>query len=198
MRNAEVTVLHYTFWTGKIYLHCWENTLHGRFFFNFQIPMNKKIWILWWCEEGRARAATCMPPMALIRRNSRHSGFSKVRYVRRNRNDRYYYRSVLRFRDVHSGSRIRPFSIRDSGSQIRIFPSWIPDPHQRIKKKTRTQENGFLALENMIWVVHPGSGSWLFILPVSRGQKGIGSWIRIHNTATGKHCFGFIVTFCCL
>ncbi len=35
----------------------------------------------------------------------------------------------------------------------------------------------------MIWVVHPGSGSWVFTHPGSRGQKGSGSRIRIHNTA---------------
>ncbi len=35
----------------------------------------------------------------------------------------------------------------------------------------------------MIWVVHPGSGSWSFTHPGSRGQKGTGSRIRIRNTA---------------
>ncbi len=37
----------------------------------------------------------------------------------------------------------------------------------------------------MIRVVHPGSGSWLFTIPDpgSKGQKGIGSRIRIRNTA---------------
>ncbi len=44
-------------------------------------------------------------------------------------------------------SRIRIFSIPDSGSEF--FSSRIPDPHQRI----------FYALENMIRVVQPGSGS---------------------------------------
>jgi hypothetical protein len=35
-------------------------------------------------------------------------------------------------RDVYPGARIRLFSIPDTGSRILIFPSRIPDPHQRI------------------------------------------------------------------
>jgi hypothetical protein len=92
MRSAKVTELHYTFWTGKICLHRCENILHCQFLLIFRSPMNKKWWILWWCEEGRAQAATCMPPTGSIRRNFRHSGFSKVRYVRSNQHDRYSYR----------------------------------------------------------------------------------------------------------
>ncbi len=38
-----------------------------------------------------------------------------------------------------------------------------------------TPKNGFLALGNMIRVVHSGSGSWLFTHPGFRGQKGTGS-----------------------
>jgi hypothetical protein len=74
-----------------------------------------------------------------------------------------YWESVLRFRDVYPGSRIRPFSIPDPGSDF--FPSRIPDPNClhtgsriRIKEfKYFNPKNGFQALENMIRVVHPGS-----------------------------------------
>ncbi len=65
-------------------------------------------------------------------------------------------------------------------SRIRFFPCLI-----RIKElKYFNPKNGFWALGNMIWVVNPGSGSWFFTPhPGSRGQKGIGSRIRIRNTA---------------
>ncbi len=43
-------------------------------------------------------------------------------------------------------------------------------------------KNCFQALGNMIRVVHPGSGSWFFTHPGSRGQKCTESRIRIRNT----------------
>ncbi len=142
-------------------------------FINFQTPMSKKWWILWWCEEGRAQAATSMRPMGSIRRNSRHSGFSKVRY-------RMAKATGMLGTTTSQCCGSRMF-IPDPGSDF--FPSGIPDPKSeffhpgfriRIKEfnpKTQTRKNGFLALGNMIRVVHPGSGSWLFTLPGSRGQK---------------------------
>jgi hypothetical protein len=49
-----------------------------------------------------------------------------------------------------------------------------------------TPKNCFQALGNMIRVVDPGSGSWIFTYPGSRGQNGIGSRIRIRNTDAGQ------------
>ncbi len=81
---------------------------------------------------------------------------------------------------------------------LKSFPSRIPDPHTK-NLGILAQNNGFYALGNMIWVVHPGSGSrffWFFTHPGSRGQKSTGSRIRIatqQNTnvrdllATPKH-----------
>ncbi len=66
-------------------------------------------------------------------------------------------------------------------SQTRIFPSRIPDPHQRIKY---FNPNKMVSKLQEIWsglfIPDPGSGSWLFTHPGSRGQKGTGS--RIRNT----------------
>jgi hypothetical protein len=64
-------------------------------------------------------------------------------------------------------------------SRIQIFPS-------RIRAKERkyfNPKNCFLALGNMVRVVHPGSGSWFLTHPGSRiqGSKRHRIWIR--NTA---------------
>jgi hypothetical protein len=69
-------------------------------------------------------------------------------------------------------SRIRIFSIVDLGS---------PSKNLIILAKKKF----FSALGNVIRVVHPGSGSYIFTHPDpgSRGQKGTGTWIRIRNTA---------------
>ncbi len=95
---------------------------------------------------------------------------------------------MLRIRDVYPGSRIR------------LFPSRIPDPNclhpgSRILIKEfmyfnpKKQKNGFLALKNMIRVVHPGSRIRMLTFYPSRipdpGVKeapNSGSRIRIRNT----------------
>ncbi len=56
--------------------------------------------------------------------------------------------SVLRIRDVYSGSRIRSLSIPDPGSEL--FKSRIPDPHQRIK--AFNPKNCFYVLGNMMFI----------------------------------------------
>ena len=68
-------------------------------------------------------------------------------------------------------------SVTDQGCLSRI-----PDLIKEFKYLT--QKNGFLVPGNMIWVVHPRSGSRIlpFTHPRSRVQKGIGSRIRIRNT----------------
>ncbi len=68
----------------------------------------------------------------------------------------------------HPGSRVR---IQDSGSRIRIkeFKYFYP-------------KHCFLALENMIRVVHPGSGSWFCTHPGSWIQGPKRHRIRIRNT----------------
>ncbi len=73
---------------------------------------------------------------------------------------------------------------------VDVYPGsdffFIPDPnffHPGSASKNSsilTQRYGFYALGNIIRVVHPGSRSWLFIHPGSRGQKSTGS--RIRNT----------------
>jgi hypothetical protein len=86
----------------------------------------------------------------------------------------YALDAVLRIRDVHPGSN--------------FFPSRIPyqnclHPWSASKNLSiLTKKNGCEALENIIRVVHPGSGCWLSTHPGSRGQKGTGSRIRIRNT----------------
>jgi hypothetical protein len=88
--------------------------------------------------------------------------------------------------------------IPDPGSDF--FPSRIPDPNclhsgSRIHIKEfkyfnlKKTKNGFLALENMVSVIHPGSRIRMLTYypsgitdPGSRSQKGTGSRIRIHNT----------------
>ncbi len=50
-----------------------------------------------------------------------------------------------------------------------VFPSRIPDPHQRIKVFSPPKK--FFALENMIRVLHNGSGSWIFTHPRSRVKQ---------------------------
>ncbi len=111
------------------------------------------------------------------------------------------------------GSRIRIFSIPFPRSWIKIFfilDSWsriwissIPDPGSRSALKNSsilTKKNGFSALRNMIRVLHPGSGSRIWILtfylsripildPRSWIQGSKRHWIpdsgfriRIHNT----------------
>ncbi len=84
--------------------------------------------------------------------------------------------SVLGFRDVYPGSQIRVFSIPfppDLGSEF--FPSRIPT------------QIFFSNLENMIRVVHRGSGSririLIFYLSGSRIQGSNRHRIRIRNTA---------------
>jgi hypothetical protein len=67
--------------------------------------------------------------------------------------------SVLRIRDVYPGSRIRLFSIPDPGSELspsRIL--WIRIKEFKYFKPKYKTKNGFQALENMIRVVHLGSG----------------------------------------
>ena len=109
------------------------------------------------------------------------------------------------------GSRIQMFPIPDPGSWIpdprfEFFPSRILDPWCISKNlSVLTKKNGSSALRNMIWVFHPGSVSWIWILTfyLSRipildprfriqGSKGhripdSGSRIRIRNTGD----FGF-------
>ncbi len=105
------------------------------------------------------------------------------------------------------GSRIRLFFIPDPGcylfpSRIRIVS--IPDPNcfhpvSRIRTKEFNPKNGFYALGNMIRVVHPGSGSWLFTYPGSRGQKGTGSRIRIPQhcaPGTKRTLWSVTITLC--
>ncbi len=76
------------------------------------------------------------------------------------------------------------------GSWIRTVS--IPHPGPASKNLSiLTKKNGFYALENMIRVVHPGSGCWLSTHPGSRipGVKKApdpGSRIQIRNTGK-KH-----------
>jgi hypothetical protein len=73
-----------------------------------------------------------------------------------------YLWPVLRIRDVYRGSE--------------FFPSWIPPSLIRIKEfKYFNPKKWFLSSRNIIRVVHPWPGSWLFTQPGSRGQKGTGS-----------------------
>ncbi len=61
---------------------------------------------------------------------------------------------------------------------MEIFPDQnFFHPGSRIRIKVFKYFN-----QNMIRVVHPASGSWLFTHPGSRGHKGTGSRIRISNT----------------
>ncbi len=116
------------------------------------------------------------------------------------------------------GSRIRIFSIPFPRSWIKFFSSWIPDPGSEFfpsrildpgcalkNSSILTKKNGFSALRNMIRVLHPGSGSRIWILtfylsriPILDPRSQIhgskrhripcsGSWIRIRNTGD----FGF-------
>ncbi len=80
------------------------------------------------------------------------------------RTDQVVMGSVLRIRDVYPGS-------ERLSSRIRIFS--IPDPGSASKNLSTyfNPKNDFQALGNMIRVVHPGSGSWLFTHPGSRGSK---------------------------
>jgi hypothetical protein len=70
---------------------------------------------------------------------------------------------------------------------------WIPirAPHTSVANprclsriRFKDSKKLFLAHVNMIRVVHPGFGSWVFTHPGSRGKKGTGSRIWIRNTAT--------------
>ncbi len=96
------------------------------------------------------------------------------------------------------GSRIRIFSISDSGSWSKFFPSWIPDPVSKffpslVLDPGSASKNLSILTKKMdsqlseIWSgfsipdPDPGSGSWLFTPsqswscipdPESRGQKG--------------------------
>jgi hypothetical protein len=121
-----------------------------------------------------------MPPMGSTRRNFRHSGFSKVRYVQSNRTST----------GQCCGSRMFiPDPETDFfPSRIRIFPSRIPGPHQRIKPKNPNPKKLFLSSRKY----DPGCSSRIRILTFYpsgiQGSKGNGSRIRISNTATGKHC----------
>jgi hypothetical protein len=71
-----------------------------------------------------------------------------------------------------------------------FFQPRIPDPNffhpgSRIRIIEFTyfnQKNCFQVLGNMIPVVHPGSGSWLFTHPGSRGQKSTVSRIPHPNS----------------
>jgi hypothetical protein len=75
------------------------------------------------------------------------------------------------------------FSIPDPRSRVKK----IPDPGSESASKNLSifnPKNGFSALENMIPDVHPGSGSWHFTHPGSRGIIGTGSRIRIINTSS--------------
>jgi hypothetical protein len=76
---------------------------------------------------------------------------------------------VLRVRDVYPGS---DFFRPGSGIHIKEFKYFNP-------------KNWFSALGNMIWVVHPESGSRIRIFYSSRipDSKDTGSRIRIRNTA---------------
>ncbi len=73
----------------------------------------------------------------------------------------------------HPGSRVPVFF--HPRSRIQIF--FHPGSRIRIKKfQYFNPEKWFLSsLRNMIRAVHPGSGSWFFAHPGSRGQKGTGS-----------------------
>jgi hypothetical protein len=116
------------------------------------------------------------------------------------------------------GSRIRIFSFPFPRFWIKIFSSWIPDPGSEFfpswildpgwslkNSSILTKKNGFSALINMIRVLHPGSGSQIWILtfyltripildPRSPIQGSKRHWIpdfgsRIRNRNTGD--FGF-------
>ncbi len=101
-----------------------------------------------------------------------------------------------------SGSKFFSSWIPDPGSEF--FPSRILDPECALKNSSiLPKKNGFSALRNMIQVLHPGYGSWIWILtfylspildPRSRIQGSkrhqipdSGSRIRIRNTGD----FGF-------
>jgi hypothetical protein len=61
------------------------------------------------------------------------------------------------------GSKFFSSWIPDPGSEF--FPSWILDPGCALKNSSiLTKKNGFLAHRNMIRVLHPGSGSRIWIL----------------------------------
>jgi hypothetical protein len=97
---------------------------------------------------------------------------------------------VLRIRDVYPGSRIRLFSIPDPGSEL--FPSRIPDPHQRIKyfspkwflRSKKYDPGGSSRIPDPDFLPIPDPGS--------RGQKGTGSRIRISNTGANIYFFYFL------
>ncbi len=79
---------------------------------------------------------------------------------------------MVRIRDVYSGSRIRIFSIPDSGSALNNIL-----PHK-------------IGFETLVRVVYPRSRSQILFYYPSRipgGQNGTGSRIRIRNTASLKH-----------
>jgi hypothetical protein len=81
--------------------------------------------------------------------------------------------AVLRILDVYPGSD--------------FFTSRILDPNCLLK-------SGFYALENMIRVVHPGSGCRLFTHSRSRGQKGTG--FRIPDFGSAKLEWSVKLKFC--
>ncbi len=73
------------------------------------------------------------------------------------------YDQITEMKISDFGSRIQIFSIPDPWSKF--FPSRIQDPGSTSKNLSiLTQKNGFEALENMIRVFHPGSGSRIWIL----------------------------------
>ncbi len=95
-------------------------------------------------------------------------------------------------------------SVADPGclSRIRIFPSRIrgqKDSGSRIRIKEFkyfNPKNCFKASENMIWDVHPGSGSWFFTHPGSRIQRSkrhrICNTDLYHNVGTVPVQFWFL------
>ncbi len=74
------------------------------------------------------------------------------------------------------------------GSRIRLLS--IPDPNFFHPGSAKPQKRYLSSRKyGMIWIVHPGSGSWLFTPPGSRGQKGTGSRIQIRNTENCRNLF---------
>ncbi len=85
----------------------------------------------------------------------------------------------------HPGSRIRTVSIPDPGSSSKNLSILTP----------KKQKNGFLALKNMIRVVHPGSRIRMltFSHSGSRGQKGTQSRIPDPDPQHWEICISLMI-----
>ncbi len=141
-----------------------------------------KYWTTWreWWRIGRAGWRRCWP----LRRPHRWQRAWKIQNIFCKKIAAFFDRSLF---DLYLFGRGR---VADPGSdffpsRIRIFP--IPDPGSASKNlSTLTQK--IVSKLSEIWSglfipdPDPGSGSWFFNHPGSRGQKGTGSRIRIRNT----------------